>query len=114
MNMYEINMDSSASSLGKLRTREEQDDYETEWHSRIYTPAWEELHTKFAQYSVLWQNQVFMNIRQLEACYPQFPDEKEFLNHIQGLSLEDGDLRILSRFGIEKQRLEVGGRLLPG
>ena len=45
--------------------------------------------------------------RQLEACYPQFPDEKEFLNHIQGLGLEDGDLRILSRFGIEKQRLEV-------
>ena len=39
-------MDSSANSLGKLRTKEEQDGYETEWHSRIYTPAWEELHTK--------------------------------------------------------------------
>ena len=47
--------------------------------------------------------------RQLEVCYPQFPNEKEFLNHIQELGLEDGELRILSRFtiGIEKQRLDV-------
>ena len=49
---------------------------------------------------------LFVN-RQLEIVYPQYPSEKKFLNHIQGLGLEDGELKILSRFVIEKQRLEV-------
>ena len=45
--------------------------------------------------------------RHLEIVYPQYPSENEFLNYIQGLGLEDGELKLLSRFVIEKQRLEV-------
>ena len=45
--------------------------------------------------------------RQLEVCYPRFPNETEFLNLIKGVDLEDDELRILLKFGIEKQRLEV-------
>ena len=43
--------------------------------------------------------------RQLETVYPQYPSEKEFLNHIQGLGLKDGEQRILSRFVIENKDL---------
>ena len=39
-------MNSSTVSHGILRTKEEQDEYETKWHTRIYTPGWNELHCK--------------------------------------------------------------------
>ena len=42
----QVNMDSSTVSHGILRTKEEQDEYETKWHTRIYTPGWNELHCK--------------------------------------------------------------------
>ena len=42
----QVNMDSSTVSHGILRTKEEQDEYETKWHTRIYTPGWNDLHSK--------------------------------------------------------------------
>lgn len=48
--------------------------------------------------------------RLLEACYPQFPSEKSFLNTLQGeenIMNEKNGLRMLTRFALEKERLEV-------
>ena len=85
---------------------------------------------QFSQYEILWQNQLFINIRynntaliitplfafirHLESCYPQFPSEKEFINVVQG---EEDDKReggegyvsvgTLKRFVLEKERLQV-------
>ena len=39
-------MDSSAVLHGILRTKEEQDECETKWNTRIYTPGWNEHHSK--------------------------------------------------------------------
>ncbi len=32
--------------LGKLKTREELDRYETTWHQNVFVPAWQELDEK--------------------------------------------------------------------
>jgi hypothetical protein len=99
---------------GRFRNAEELDEYESLWHERVFTPAWEELKEKFMKYSLLWQNQLFINIRHLEVCYPQYPTEKDFINFIQGHNLmNEGDLRLLTQFSLEKERIEVGGQLLP-
>ena len=45
--------------------------------------------------------------RNLERYYPQFPGEKDLLNYVQSLIIEDDSLRLLVRFILERQRLEV-------
>lgn len=39
-------MDPTVTFLGKLKTPEELDDYETLWHTKIFMPAWQELRQK--------------------------------------------------------------------
>ena len=39
-------MEAESGLVGKLHTREELDQYESAWHSKIYLPAWSELKTK--------------------------------------------------------------------
>ena len=39
-------MESTETALGKLKTKDELNDYETFWHEKVFTPAWQELHDK--------------------------------------------------------------------
>ena len=42
----QASMEPDASMLGKLRSREELDQYEAQWHNLVYSPAIQELHEK--------------------------------------------------------------------
>ena len=43
----------------------------------------------------------------MEKCYPLYPRENDFLNHVLGLQRGDSNWELVSRFAIEKQQLEV-------
>ena len=45
--------------------------------------------------------------RNLERCYPQFPGEKDLLNYVQSLIIENDSLRLLVRFILERHWLEL-------
>lgn len=46
MNLYELSQQVDSGLMGKLKTREELDQYERLWHTQIYQQAWEELKQK--------------------------------------------------------------------
>ena len=46
MNMYQVNSDPNVQLIGKMRTMEELNEYESMWHNRIFLPARLELREK--------------------------------------------------------------------
>lgn len=58
-------------------------------------------------------SKAFINTRNLESQYPNYPNEEKLFNSIQSEEGSSGDLALLSQFSLQWKRLQTGEALLP-
>ncbi|XP_065828093.1 uncharacterized protein [Oscarella lobularis] len=106
-------------SLPIFKTQTEVDVYELSFHEQVFQPVLSQFEDKKYLDEKIWQrHELLSSVREFGSVYPVDASYKDFvhtLNYIEGAGGKSTaeELGILLKFFTEKQRLQVGGLLLP-
>eukprot|EP00118_Oscarella_pearsei_P023946 m.294339 g.294339 ORF g.294339 m.294339 type:complete len:5643 (+) comp40744_c0_seq7:98-17026(+) len=109
----------SGLSSAVFNSQSDVDDYELTFHTKVFQPVLSQFEDKKYLDEKIWQrHQLLSSAREFANVYPTDASPKDFMHSLEylegaGRTAMAEELRVLIKFFTEKQRLRVGGLLLP-